>query len=155
MDFLKEKFMVSEQKEYLLKEFAHYLETVTTLYLEETCGLGMITQFADSICSDEPIIIENKYFVITLNPTITEKIQIRRSSITGGKTSQLVIKKSTDTFDTQKLQAMFLANLAHTFDSEIVHQFIYLCYKINDTFESYKRGYRIIFEKTHDCFSIK
>jgi hypothetical protein len=103
--------------EYILIEFVQFIDYVIHFYLITECSLAKIHKFTNEICNDKPIVINNQFFTITLNSLVTDKIQVRRSSITGGNTSQLVIKKLTNKFNSEKLRfMMFLANLTHSFD---------------------------------------
>jgi hypothetical protein len=64
-----------------------FLDEVTNTYLLTKCGLNKVHRFTNEICKDKPIVVDNQFFTITLNPLVTEKIQVRGSSITGGKNS--------------------------------------------------------------------
>ena len=149
---IREKYLLSKQASYVILEFASFLEKCTSFFLTAEANIDFFYAFTDEICT-RPVTITNRNFRVTLNPKITTDEQIPCSSFSGKKRPpQLVIKKMTSQFDQDRMKTMFLANLAHMLDSDLMHHFTEICLEINFYLNEAKSKYRIIFERNHDCF---
>src|ERR1700753_1318990 len=149
---MKDEFLLSDVGLNELEEFASFLEKATTKYLEQSIGLNRIADFTNDICTNKEIIIQNRNFTITLQPKITKDFQVSCSSYTKKRGPQLVVKKITNQIDPVKLKSMFMANLAHSMDSDLMHHFTEICLDLNERLKKQKSAYRFAFERNHDCF---
>jgi hypothetical protein len=147
-----ETYMIPQASKWSLHELASFIDIGNSEFLAKNTNLSTLDDFADEICSDKKIIIKNRNFKITLEPKITHDFQVSCSSFSKKRASQLVMKKITNVIDERKLRSMFMANLAHSMDSDIMHHFTALCLNINKQLENANSSYRICFERNHDCF---
>lgn len=153
ISLLKDISISGYSKEKYCRELAAFLDKTATRFLESLPLLKLIYNFVNDICHDEKIIIKNRNFTITFDPRITKDFQVSCSSFKRDKRGpQLVIKKLTNKLDSVKLKSMFMANLAHTMDSDLMHHFIELCLNINSTLGKNKCTSRLSFQRNHDCF---
>jgi len=151
LKFLQEHLTLSANNKFI-NEFASFLEKSTSIYLKTVANLNRIYEFAHEICKDERVFIENKNFTITLQPRITTDFQVSCSSLRKKRGPQLTIKKVSRQIDPAKLKSMFMANLAHSMDSDLMHHFTIICLDINNTLFECNSNYRFVFERNHDCF---
>lgn len=149
---LQDNYVLSKYAGNVIKEFASFLEKATSNYLSSIKSLSLLQQFLDTICKNEKIIITNRNFKITFNPLVTTDAQVSCSSLLNKRAHQLIIKKTTDKFDADRLKSMFMANLAHSMDSDVMHTFTEICLLINNQLKENRISFRLIFERNHDCF---
>jgi hypothetical protein len=153
IELIKESINMHEIPIKYVENFAEFIEKCTSNFLNKEIELQTINNFAAELCNNrvKPLIINQRNLNITLDPRITEKFQISCTSYTSQRGPQLVIKKITKILDNKKLLSMFLANLAHCLDAEIMHQFSELCITLDKKLAE-EIKYHLTFERNHDCF---
>lgn len=137
------------------REFAGFLDRCGTKFLQDMPEIRNIYNFLNDVCALKmPITIKNRNFKLTIRPTIETFSQISCPSYTSNnrRPAQLTMKCRTNAMDYDKFKAMFMANLAHFMDSDLMHHFVELCLEINKRLEQLGYQFRIIFERNHDCF---
>jgi hypothetical protein len=152
IDKLKDKYLMPAETKHLLQEFAYFIQKSINTFLIKETNINILDEFADRICGDKEIIIENRNFKITLCPRETIDFQVSCSTFSGRRGAQLVIKKFSSLIDRRKLRSMFLANFAHSMDADIMHYFCELVIRINEHLKQMAYEFRLVYERNHDCF---
>lgn len=135
-------------------ELVSFIDRASTRFLNKQKGIVLIDSFLKALSFDKPIILNNRNFKLTLSPKIETHKQISCPAFTSNirRPAQLTIKCATNKLNSDKLKNMFLANLAHFMDSDIMHNFVELVNNINVDLVEEEIVYTLIYERNHDCF---
>jgi len=151
---IQDKYILGKKNIHLLKEFSNFLEVTTTSFIKQETSYNLITDFLSKLDFNKKCVIVNKYFTITLDPKKFKDVQISCSSYLNKRGPQLVIKNYLSELDTHKLNSMFMANLAHSMDSAIMHIFSQKLIQINKELIKNNHNFKLIAETNHDCFTL-